>query len=257
MEKKEYELERCPTGIDGLDELICGGFPRGRTILVSGSCGTGKTIFATQFLYNGALKYNEPGILVTLEQNPLYLRKDMKALGMDLEKLEAARKVIIIDASLSRKGASEFLVTRNAIPSASFSLLPEEFTIESLTDIITQVAENVGVKRVAIDSLPALDVMIKDDRSVRNIILNMNYRLQENGLTSIIISDILTSDATTLSRHGIEEYIADGVITLYYDTTHPNDPRSLVINKLRGTSHSENIHPIRFVQGKGMEVMPV
>ncbi len=88
-------IDRCPTGISGLDELMGGGLPMGRNILLSGACGTGKTTFAIEFLYNGIVKYNEPGILVTMEQNPQEVRQDMLKYGFDLEKLEKDGKLVI------------------------------------------------------------------------------------------------------------------------------------------------------------------
>ena len=81
-------MNRVPTGITGLDALIEGGIPEGRSLLVSGGTGTGKTIFGLQYLYFGAKKYNEPGIYVTLDERPDLIRQDMIRFGWDLRKLE-------------------------------------------------------------------------------------------------------------------------------------------------------------------------
>ncbi|MGQ4872254.1 MAG: ATPase domain-containing protein, partial [Candidatus Thorarchaeota archaeon] len=95
----QYKIERVKTGIPGLDELIEGGFPKGDTILVAGKAGTGKSILATQFLYRGAVDYGEPGVLVTLEEPPRLIKRNMMRFGMDLEKLEREGMLAIVDLS--------------------------------------------------------------------------------------------------------------------------------------------------------------
>ncbi|MFH1297371.1 MAG: ATPase domain-containing protein [Bacteroidota bacterium] len=250
MPEENKSKGRCPTGIKGLDDLIGGGFPTGRTILVSGSCGTGKTIFAVQFLYNGIVNHNEPAILVELEQNPASLKSDLKSLGFDLQKIEDEKKLVIIDASLSRIGTKDMNVKSTVVPDASFSLLPGEVNFEGIVDMVIQVAKKINAKRVVVDSLPALDNMIQKDTEVRDAILYINYRLQQAGLTSILISDIL--EHGRVSKHGVEEYVVDGVITLHYSAAGPDAGRTLTIEKMRGTAHSENIHSVKFKPGEGI-----
>ena len=244
------EIERCPSGIPGLDKLLNGGFPRGRTILVSGNCGTGKTILATQFVYNGAAKYGEPGIIVILEQDPNEFKKDMGVFNFDIQKFEKEGKLIVVNASLSSIELQDFFNTREAVPKSSFSLLPGEDKLDKITDIIIKAAEKIGAKRVSIDSIAALDFMLEDKTKVRKTLLNMNYRLKKAGLTTIIVADATRG----VSTQGIEEFIMDGVITLHYETTGADIGRHMVIGKMRSTAHSENIHTIRFVKGKGIEI---
>ena len=247
------EAERCPTGIKGLDELLDGGFPRGRTILLSGSCGTGKTIFGVQFLYNGAVMYDEPGVLVCLEQSPNYLKKDVHAFNFDLQKLEDEGKLTIIDASLSRIDINEFTVP-SEIPSKSFQMNIADFAdLGMLIDAIITAAKKIDAKRIVIDGLPSLDYMISNEKNVRNAILNINYKLLDSGATSILTSGI--SDNSNMSRYGFEEYIVDGAITLHYITSGPGSGRNLIIEKMRGTEHSEDIHTIRFKRGVGIEIV--
>src|SRR3989338_4362172 len=97
-------MKRVPTGIVGLDELLEGGFPEGRAILLSGGCGTGKTIFCTQYIHNGAKKYNEPGIYVTLDERPDLIREDMLRFGWDLHEHEEKNLLQIIDGSIAKIG---------------------------------------------------------------------------------------------------------------------------------------------------------
>lgn len=248
METSEY---RCPTGIPGLDELIGGGFPKDRTILLAGACGTGKSIFGVQFLYNGITKYSEPGILLMLEQNVDHLKNDLLAFNCNVEELEEVGKLVIIDASLARfniGGISAAAPTRDR----SFSLTSAELMeTKEVVDIVIDTAKEINARRVVVDSLPALDNLVQKKGDVRDLILNMNYRLQASGLTSILISDILEDKPP---GYGLESYIVDGVIVLEYKTSGPDAGRNLMIQKMRGTKHSENIHPIEFVEGVGIEV---
>jgi KaiC/GvpD/RAD55 family RecA-like ATPase len=248
------EIERCPTGIQGLDELTEGGFPRGRVILLAGGCGTGKSIFATQFLYNGVVKYDEPGILLTLEQNPELLRTDMNLMGFDLEKLEDENRLVIIDASLSGivypKKKRRYTISQTS-----------SFSLDSILGLISEATNQIGAKRAVVDSFSALDSLIETRKSytgagirddVRRAILGINYKLQSMNLTSLLISDVLGDG--TISKYGIEEFMVDGVITLHYNVAGPDAGRHLIIRKMRSTKHNENINSIELVKGDGMRV---
>jgi len=248
-----YE-DRCPTGIPGLDEILSGGFPRGRTILLAGACGTGKSILGTQYLYNGVVKYNEPGVLVMLEQNVDQLKKDMISFNYDLRELEEVGKLVVIDASLSRFNLSDINLPKPS-HDRSFSLTSIELIeTKEVVDIVIDTAKEIGARRIVIDSLPALNNLVKNAENVRDIVLSMNYKLQGNGFTSILIDDIFDDQRPGFSTQG---YVVDGVIVLEYKTSGPDIGRYLTVQKMRGTKHSENIHPIRFVEGLGLEVLSV
>jgi len=243
--------DRCPTGIEGFDELISGGFPRGRSILVFGECGTGKTIFGASFVHNGVARYGEPGVLVLLEQNPDEFKRDMRSFGMDFDKFEKEKKLIVIDASLSRLGA-DAMVSSLPVSSESFSLLPGETTVEHLTDVVVRAAKNIKAKRVTIDSLPALEFMVENELAMRRLLLQMNYQLKEAGLTAIIVAELVGESSR--ATYGVEKYVVDGVVCLHYTKVGPTAGRTLTIDKMRNTAHSEDIHTITFVPGKGLKV---
>lgn len=226
--------DRCPTGIPGLDEILEGGFPRNRSILLAGTCGTGKTTFAVQYLVNGIVKYNEPGIFVTLEQDADEIRKDMLKYGWDLQKLEDERKLIIIDTSLSKIGIKEYVTSMPAEADKSFSILPGEFDFERITELVITSARKIKAKRVVIDSLPALDVLSRSETDVRRVLLQMNYEFKTNSLDSIMITEIPEGDG--VSKHGVEEYIADGVVIL--KANEALDTRTIKIRKMRVTKHT-------------------
>lgn len=245
--------DRCPTGIQGLDELIEGGFPRGRTVLLRGECGTGKTIFGMQFIYNGIVEYEEPGIFVCLEQSPKHLKKDLRGFNFDLQKVEDEGKLMIIDASLARVTPLEFPIPLEDVPSKSFQIHLEYFgDINNLIDAIIKAAKKIKARRVVIDSLPSLNYLIFAERYVRNTILSINYKLIDNNLTSILISDIPSE--LVEKKLDVAEYITDSVINLNYTPVSKGKGRFLVIRKMRGTEHNEDMNPIKFVKGKGIMI---
>lgn len=228
-------LDRCPTGIDGFDILVSGGFPRNRTILLSGGCGTGKTAFGVEFVYNGAKKYNEPGVFVALEQNPKLLRLDMLGMGYDLTKLEKEGKLRVIDGSLSRRGAEAIIKYRASPSDVPTIVLPEKFKMEDITKKILEIAKQINAKRVVIDSISSLSEVMHGGSEIRNTILDLNYTLQDAELTSIIVLDTI-GDESTIVEQAVEEYVSDGVIVL--KANEALNTRTLRIKKLRGTKHT-------------------
>ena len=250
---------RCPTGISGLDELIEGGFPRERSILLSGTSGSGKTTFAVQFLCNGITQYNEPGVLISLEQDPRELKKDMIQYGFDLDKLEKEGKLVIIDASLARIGITKMdqAITSGQYmdqPAGSMSLLPDEFNIDRILEIVATKAKRIGAKRAVFDSLPALDFLIADlnetklRHTLRQLLLAVNYRLKSAGLTTILVTETTEGIA---SAHGVESYVVDGTINLTINEA--LDDRTIKIKKMRQTKHSLKPHMFEFTD-KGIQI---
>ena len=239
-------MERIKTGIHGLDELIGGGFLPGRSILVSGCPGTGKTTFGLQFICEGA-RMGEAGVVLSLEEGPDMWREDMKNFGYDLAKLEEEDKIAIIDASLGQLGLES---------NEKYILSPQEFDMNHILANVIKTANKIGAKRILIDSLPALDLIYDNENAIRSDILKMNYLLKANGLTSMIVSEI-PEGSKTYSKHEVEEYIMDTVLTLHYISLGAQSGRNLIIRKMRGSDHSEDIHPIEFVKGKGIVVKSV
>ncbi len=238
--------DRCKSGIDGLDELIQGGFPRNRTILINGNCGTGKTVLVTQYIYKGIIEHNEPGVLLMLEQDAAEFKEDMLGFNFDLQKLEDEGKLIIINANLRQKSTGWMNLT-----SDTFNLDPDHATIDNITEIIEKAAEQIGAKRAAIDSVSSMMINFNDTQKLRSIILDLNYRLKQKGLTTLMISDEIAGDVT----ESAEKYVVDGVISLRYVTVGPDPGRTLIIDKMRRTGHSENIHTLQFKKGEGIQIL--
>lgn len=240
-------MDRTPSGIHGLDELIGGGFIPSRSILLAGSPGTGKTTFGLQFICEGA-KIGEPGVILSLEEEPKTWRQDMLNFGYDLEALENEDKVRVIDASLVKIGLES---------DEKFALSPQEFNMNHILSRVVKEAKQIGARRVVVDSLPALDIFYQGNQEdVRSDILKLNYLFKANGLTTLLLSEI-AEGSKEYSRHGVEDYIVDSVITMHYLSLGSQSGRTLVIRKMRGTKHSEDIHPLEFVDGAGIVVKKV
>jgi len=226
-------MNRIQTGIDGFDKLIEGGIPEGRSILISGGTGTGKTIFAIQFLINGA-KQEEPGIYLTLDERPDLIREDMLRFGWNIRELEDKGKIQIIDGTIAKVG----------IPSdEEFSLPATGFDLDKLLLEIMKAIKKIGAKRVVIDSVPALGLNFENEHEVRRAVLKTVYLLARAGVTTILTTEI-DPESKALSKYGVEEFVSDGVIVLHYMGIGTQSNRTLHIRKMRATKHSEDLHPI-------------
>lgn len=236
-------MKRIQTGITGLDALIEGGFPEGRSVLVSGACGTGKTIFSMQYIYAGAATYSEPGIYVTLDERPDLIRQDVLRFGWDLKKLEEENMIQIIDGSISKLG----------MPSEEeYSLPATGFDLDKLLIEIMRTTKRIGAKRVVIDSIPSLGFNFENVHEVRKAVLKLSYMLMKSGVTSIMTSEI-QEGANKFGKYGVEEYVVDGVIVLHYLGLGTKSNRTLHVRKMRATKHSEELHPLE-ISGKGIKV---
>jgi KaiC/GvpD/RAD55 family RecA-like ATPase len=246
-------LSRIKSGITGLDELVDGGLPEGRIVLVSGGCGTGKSIFALQYLYYGASVCNEPGVFVTFDEMPSKIRQDMLALGWNFKAMEDAGKLAIIDATSARAGTSS---------DEEHSVLPGQTDIDRLLVEIMTVARNIGAKRIAIDSIPSMAFRLEDHYEVRKSILKLAYVVSRSGLTALITTEVPeqsigSSQTLRFSKYGVEEYVSDGVILLnFLGLGGASNTRTLYVRKLRGTKHSMEIHPME-ITDKGIIVRKI
>jgi len=212
-------LERVKTGIKGLDELIKGGIPKGSSVLLSGGSGTCKTIFSMQYIYNGAQLFQEPGLFVTVESNAKNIMWNMESFNWDIKKLQQDKLMAIYRLKVSPKQAIEN-------------------QIESELEVIESQVKEMGVKRLVVDSTTALGVLIKDPGSIRSTLFGFVDALKDLDCTTFLTAET-ENVKTTFSAFGVEEFIADGVIALYFTPPH----RSIFVRKMRGTAHDKNIHP--------------
>jgi KaiC/GvpD/RAD55 family RecA-like ATPase len=239
-------VDRTKTGIPGLDELLEGGFPKGRNILVSGACGTGKSIFAMEYIYKGAVELNEPGIFVTFDEMPDKIRQDMLRFGWNVKEAEDEGKMAIIDATSARAGQ----VSQEEHSFGRGVYDRNEFTSKLLNTI-----KELNAKRIAIDSTSAIGFQLDAGKDgIRQEILAINYMMSYIGMTTLLTSEIPQQppeDTRQFSKYSVEEYVADGVIILNF--IGGMNPRRLFVRKMRGTKHSEQVHSLE-ITDKGIIV---
>ena len=234
-------MTRTKTGISGLDGLMDGGLIEGSAILVSGGTGSGKTIFGLQFLYNGATKYDEPGVYVTLETRPNNLKIEAQQFGWDLEELEKKNSLIIVDAASSKAGLATY----------GKYALRRGFDVSTLAQEIYRAVEDSKAKRLVIDCVSALGMKFDDPSEVRSELFRISALLGELKVTSLLISETINPD--TQSRAGVEQFVTQGLISLNLFEEGGTLKRELLIWKMRQTSHSLKKHV--FTIGKnGIEI---
>ncbi|MBN2250994.1 MAG: hypothetical protein JW724_02840 [Candidatus Altiarchaeota archaeon] len=243
------KIERVKTGVNGLDELIEGGFPKGHCILLSGAPGTGKTIFGMQYLYNGA-KSGDKGLYLVFNEELEDVLLQPAVFGWDLQRyIENGKlKVICIDVK-------DFNIKAliNEIRDEGY----ERVVVDSLSSILAHpiALEDIDISYTLKDKLERLvPSPIHTSVATRLIVEKVITELRKQSCTSLIISELVES-VGGLSRDTISEFLVDGVITLQYVMVGIESSRNLMIRKMRATAHSENIHPIEFRESLGMNVL--
>ena len=221
------------TGIPGFDLIVDGGLKQGKSIVLSGESGSGKSTFGMQFLHNGALDFDEPGIFVTLNQSPQELLSDFRDYGWEIERLIDEEKIMIIDAR-------PFKTDEDLFETADVLYDSEPFPFTHLTQLILQGIKKIHAKRLVIDSLSVLSMQYGNQFNTRQGIQKMITALDEKKCTSIFISENLDS------RTPPEWYAASGIVLLNHIQKTNTMERSIQVIKMRGTKHSEQTFPIRF-----------
>jgi circadian clock protein KaiC len=230
-------LEKAPTGIKGFEDITFGGLPKGRPTLVAGGAGSGKTMFAMEFIVHGAIEFNEPGVYVTFEENVNDLKQNFASIGYDLEKLIEQKKLIIDHVFLDR------------------SLIMEtgEYDLEALFIRLGYAIDSIGAKRVALDTIEVLFSGLSNHALLRSELVRLFRWLKERGITAVVTGE---KGERTLTRYGLEEYIADCVIYLDSRVIEQINTRRLRIVKYRGSTHGMDEYP--FLIGKeGMIIFPI
>jgi KaiC/GvpD/RAD55 family RecA-like ATPase len=233
--------ERKGTSIPGLDELMNGGFPIGSINLVSGPTGSAKSLMGIHYINNGALYEGEVGIYLTLEESRESIIKAASSYGMDLETLEREGKVFIIDLGKIRMECS----TKDELEWGLASF-------ETLQDFLSNHISFSKATRLVIDSATAVAVYYQTDEMMRREFFRFARFLKSSDLTSMIISEV-TGDND--SRYGIEEFVADSLIKLDYESTQGEYRRTVTIKKMRFTKHDPLKHPFLIMEN-GIEVSP-
>lgn len=231
------QLKKTPTGINGLDEITEGGLPQGRPTLVCGAAGCGKTMLAAEFIVRGVAQYGEPGVIMTFEESAQELSDNMRSLGFDLEKLQRQRKLVLDYVKVERSEIQE----------------TGEYDLDGLFIRLAYAIDSIGAKRVVLDTIEALFAGLPNQAILRAELRRLFHWLKEKGVTAIITGE--RGDGS-LTRYGLEEYVADCVVLLDHRIVDQVSTRRLRIVKYRGSSHGTNEYPF-LIGSHGLSVLPI
>ena len=230
-------LPKTPTGIQGLDEITGGGFPRGRPTLICGSAGAGKTLLAMEFLVSGAMKYNEPGVFMAFEETAPELAQNVRSLGFDLDELAKEKKLVVDFVRIERSEIDE----------------TGDYDLEGLFIRLAAAIDSIGATRVVLDTIENLFAGLQNEGILRAELRRLFRWLKDKGVSAVITAE---RGEGALTRHGLEEYVSDCVILLDHRVVDQVSTRRLRIVKYRGTAHGTNEYPFLIDEG-GFSVLPV
>lgn len=234
----DLDLEKCPTGIEGLDEITGGGLPKGRPTLVCGSAGCGKTLLGMEFLVRGATEYGEPGVFVSFEETDAELKMNVRSLGFDLDRLIADKKLRLDFVRVERSEIEE----------------TGEYDLEGLFVRLGYAIDAIGAKRVVLDTIESLFSALTDHTILRAELRRLFRWLKDKGVTAIITGE--RGHGQGLTRHGIEEYVSDCVIFLDHRVVNQVSTRRMRVVKYRGSLHGTNEYPF-IINKRGISVLPI
>lgn len=230
-------VTKTPTGIRGLDEITGGGLPAGRPTLISGSAGAGKTMLAVEFLARGAIEFNEPGVFMTFEENSDELIANARSLGFDLAKLRQQKKLVLDYVRVERSEIEE----------------TGAYDLEGLFIRLDYAIKSIRAKRVVLDTIESLFAGLSNQGILRAELRRLFRWLKDRGVTAIITGE---KGEGTITRFGLEEYVADCVITLDHRVDGQISTRRLRVVKYRGTAHGTNEYPF-LIGDRGFSVLPI
>jgi circadian clock protein KaiC len=233
-------VQKLATGIASFDLIAAGGLPQNRTTLLAGTAGSGKTVFAVQFLAAG-IAAGENGVFVTFEESPRDIRQNMRSFGWDLARWEEEGALALVDASPDPEV--------EIIESGSFDL-------GALLARVENAVRKVGAKRVSIDSLGAMFSQFSDQSMVRRELFRIASALKLMGVTAVMTAE-RTEDYGPIARFGVEEFIADNVMILRNVLGEEKRRRTIEILKFRGTDHQKGEFPFTIVANEGIVVIPL
>ncbi len=230
-------LKKSPTGISGFDEITGGGLPQGRTTLVCGSAGCGKTLFGMEFLVRGISLYDEPGVFMAFEETEKDLKDNFFSMGFDLQELIDRQKMVIDYVRIERSEIEE----------------TGEYDLDGLFIRLAAAVDRVGAKRVVLDTIEALFSGFSHEGILRSELRRLFRWLKDRGLTAIVTAE---RGKETISRHGLEEYVADCVIIMDHRVAGQVSTRRLRVVKYRGSAHNADECPFLIISG-GLWLLPI
>jgi circadian clock protein KaiC len=230
-------LPKCPTGIQGLDEITGGGIPLERPTLVCGGPGCGKTLFAAEFLVRGAVQFGEAGVFMSFEETEGELKANVASLGFDLANLVQRKKLLLEHVYIERSEITE----------------TGEYDLEGLFVRLNHAIDSIGARRVVLDTLEALFAGLPNEAILRAELRRLFRWLKDKGVTAVITAE---RGREQLTRHGLEEYVSDCVILLDHRINDQIATRHLRVVKYRGALHGTNEFPF-LIGNEGISVLPI
>ena len=231
------QLQKCPTGIKGFDEITQGGLPKNRITLVSGGPGAGKTLLGVDFLVNGVIQYKEHGVFMSFEETEDELYQDVASLNLDLYGLVSKKQVRFEHILLERLDIHE----------------KGEFNLEGLFIRLELAIDSIHAKRVVLDSIESLFAGITDAGILRLEIKRLFRWLKQKQVTAVITGE---QGQDSFTRHGLEEFISDCIILLDNRVRQQVSTRRIRIIKYRGSNHGTNEYPF-VIDKDGLSVIPI
>ncbi|WOD40597.1 circadian clock protein KaiC [Nodosilinea sp. E11] len=232
-------VRKIRTMMEGFDDISHGGLPAGRSTLVSGTSGTGKTLFAVQFIYNGITEFDESGVLVTFEESPEDIIQNAYSFGWDLQRLVDEGRLFILDASPDPEGQD---VVGN-------------FDLSALIERIQYAIRKYKARRVSIDSVTAVFQQYDAASVVRREIFRLVARLKQMGVTTVMTTERL-DEYGPVARFGVEEFVSDNVVIVRNALEGERRRRTIEILKLRGTTHMKGEYPFT-ITNDGINIFPL
>lgn len=230
-------LEKAQTGIEGFDKIVEGGLPKGRTSLVCGGPGSGKTLLSTEFLVRGAQQFGEPGVFMAFEETPGELAKNVASLGIDLDTLIEQKKIFIDYVRIERSEIEE----------------TGEYDLEGLFIRLDAAIREIGAKRVVLDTIETIFAGFSNENILRSEIRRLFRWMKDRGITAIVTGE---RGEKSLTRYGLEEYVSDCVILLENRVENKISNRILRVVKYRGSAHGADEYPF-LIGDKGIWVSPI
>jgi len=242
MEKiTNHQIKKLPTGISGFDHISQGGLPFNRTTLVTGSAGSAKTVFATQFLAEGIMKYQEAGVFVTFEEPVNDIRTNMLSFGWPISQWESEKKWFFVDASPQPHDPH---------------IITGDYDLGALLARIEYAIKITGATRVSMDSLGAIFTQFTDTAIIRRELFRIAYALKKMGVTAILTAE-RTIEYGEIARFGVEEFVADNVIILRNNLEEEKRRRTIEILKFRGTNHKKGEYPFTISTESALVIIPL
>ncbi|HWQ67842.1 MAG TPA: circadian clock protein KaiC [Methanospirillum sp.] len=233
----KFRFEKVPSGIKGLDDITGEGLPKGRPVLVSGGPGCGKTLFAMEFIARGITDYNEPGVFIAFEEKIDDLKRNFKSIGFDLEDLIQKKKLILDHITIDRSEIEE----------------TGDYDLEGFFIRLGSMIDEIGAKRIAIDTLEAIFSGFSNEGILRSELRRLFLWLKDRGMTTVVTGE---RGDRTITKYGLEEYVADCVITLDHRVFNQIATRRLRIVKYRGSVHGTDEYPF-LISSSGISVLPI